>query len=700
MLTLPLFIKYYNVFTVQYRVNIGSGKSTLVDLLVLKRLLMRIEKRYITRGQRDCIKYIKSVRTSIYRHVAGQPSQLKFTKTTNGLPSILGQTLGLLVERKSKPAIQQILTILQVSYLMKGPLNPDLSPLTTHSTACPDLIAKIVSFSNIFDKLIFKGPELLDWADLHVSTSAGPNGPAVWACNKDLTLYHDTLITELTQLGGEAFKEYLIKIVPHGRLLYQLTRKLDSMKGTPKRRRTHRPCLRKIVAIPAPEGKTRVIAIFDYWSQTVLRTVHDWAFGLLKQLPTDVTFNQGEFRGKLTHRLSYHSFDLTSATDRFPIDLQEGILAGFIGKGRAKAWKDILIGQDFTVGWDKASKIRYACGQPMGAYSSWAIFAICHHIVVRYCASVAGYDPINFNDYVILGDDIVIANSHVAGIYETVINELGVGISETKSLKSADSYEFAKRFFHNNEEMTAFPLAAIVENAESISAIWSVLFVAKERGFDNFNNYVNPGFCVEFQRACGILYKNSHKISKDLEALHQYTYAERDGPNHRWALAHLGKSLQFQLPCGDNRHDKIVISALGASAYKYQDRLLMSNFKEYNKLRKIILYFLAERIQETIQEGNGSQAVNPIELEDIPILRITEKDILSLGDEMVAMDVLSERAPIECLRKKVTPVGDLSRVISRLTNTVTSSRQAKFVSFLRNEQILFNQEVAEELSGR
>jgi len=55
---------------------------------------------------------------------------------------------------------------------------------------------------------------------------------------------------------------------------------------------------------------------------------------------------------------------------------------------------------------------RYSVGQPMGAYSSWAAFTLTHHLVVQFCSYKKGKFP--FNNYIILGDDIVIKDNKVA----------------------------------------------------------------------------------------------------------------------------------------------------------------------------------------------------------------------------------------------------------------------------------------------
>lgn len=57
----------------------------------------------------------------------------------------------------------------------------------------------------------------------------------------------------------------------------------------------HKTGLRRVVGIPDMEGKTRIVAICDYWSQTALYPVHQFMFRCLRRIPQDVTFNQGSF---------------------------------------------------------------------------------------------------------------------------------------------------------------------------------------------------------------------------------------------------------------------------------------------------------------------------------------------------------------------------------------------------------------------
>jgi len=88
----------------------------------------------------------------------------------------------------------------------------------------------------------------------------------------------------------------------------------------------------------------------------------------------------------------------------------------------------------------------YATGQPMGAYSSWAMLALTHHFIVQVAAWKVKNSYTLFTEYQLLGDDIVICNRAVARQYLILMTQLGVGINMSKSIVSTkSSFEFAKR---------------------------------------------------------------------------------------------------------------------------------------------------------------------------------------------------------------------------------------------------------------
>lgn len=66
-------------------------------------------------------------------------------------------------------------------------------------------------------------------------------------------------------------------------------------------------------------GKGRIFAIGNYVNQRLLKPVHDWCMIVLRSLPTDGTFNQRKPLDNLVGNRYCYSFDLKSATDRWPL---------------------------------------------------------------------------------------------------------------------------------------------------------------------------------------------------------------------------------------------------------------------------------------------------------------------------------------------------------------------------------------------
>lgn len=62
----------------------------------------------------------------------------------------------------------------------------------------------------------------------------------------------------------------------------------------------------------------------------VLRPFHDWIFAFLRTLPRDGTFNQDRLRDQVqewsAEGRKLFSYDLTAATDRFPVRFQAEVL--------------------------------------------------------------------------------------------------------------------------------------------------------------------------------------------------------------------------------------------------------------------------------------------------------------------------------------------------------------------------------------
>lgn len=221
-------------------------------------------------------------------------------------------------------------------------------------------------------------------------------------------------------------------------------------------------------------GKVRVFAIVDWWTQILLSPFHRAVERVLRSLPQDATFDQDGKTAEFASR-DYPllwSYDLKSATDMISSALYVPLVDALTGiAGSGEAWVSLLTNRDYwykpnakvdkpsknpqTIlpgsirsfflawyGWKGDRVVRYTRGQPMGAKSSWPMLALLHHNLVWFSAWRAGIrKPLGFRDYLILGDDIVIADPLVAIEYRKLTLELGIPVSITKSFAGA------KRFF-------------------------------------------------------------------------------------------------------------------------------------------------------------------------------------------------------------------------------------------------------------
>ncbi|KAG6467736.1 hypothetical protein ZIOFF_074382 (mitochondrion) [Zingiber officinale] len=117
-------------------------------------------------------------------------------------------------------------------------------------------------------------------------------------------------------------------------------------------------------------GKRRLFAIGNFVRQRLLHPVHDWAMRVLSRMPMDGTFNQ---KGPID-RLSRMSpsdilyYDLSSATDRFPVVVLEAVFTRLFGRAMSSC---VVSGSLWwNVFWThrpllkKARYISFAAGQP------------------------------------------------------------------------------------------------------------------------------------------------------------------------------------------------------------------------------------------------------------------------------------------------------------------------------------------------
>jgi hypothetical protein len=108
------------------------------------------------------------------------------------------------------------------------------------------------------------------------------------------------------------------------------------------------------------------------------------------------------------------------------------------------------------------------------------MLALTHHAIVQY-ASFKAYKGKRgwFEDYGVLGDDVVIIGAPVVLAYRRILQEIGVKAGLAKSIvaKSKFVLEFAKKFFVDSGQANMLPLKECIATRCSTSLV--VEFVRK-----------------------------------------------------------------------------------------------------------------------------------------------------------------------------------------------------------------------------
>jgi hypothetical protein len=348
--------------------------------------------------------------------------------------------------------IKAILTAMSISRRELGGLPVDFESIVKPSSADSNTIDLIAAFSKEYFEHIDMKPynipvstltvsdyekglsrdQWLQDLPFHWTLKSGPNGPAMITALNDYLALDEKLIKLLIIV------EPRLKAILETLSLYNLKEgafETQIMAGLSIQGKKLKPSigLRKLSVKKDKETKSRVFAILDYWSQLSVKGLHDHLFKMLKTIPNDCSFDQlSGTRLKDVVGLKV-SADLSAATDRFPIDLQVKILTRITNAAFAEAWRAIMVDQPFYY---ENKFYKYNAGQPMGAHSSWAVFTMCHHVVIAYCfKTIEGRMP-SLTDYSILGDDIVIVGKDVSRLYVDIMNSLGVEISFSKTHSS------------------------------------------------------------------------------------------------------------------------------------------------------------------------------------------------------------------------------------------------------------------------
>lgn len=219
----------------------------------------------------------------------------------------------------------------------------------------------------------------------------------------------------------------------------------------------------RVAAVMAGAGKRRLFVIGNYCIQRTLRPVHDWAMAILRRLPSDGTYNQLGPIARVAGSSFVASYDLKSATDRWPRHFVAKTLSCLMGARLAAQVVHGCLGETgLSTGpplTKKRRTISNSVGMLLGYYGAWPLFSLSHHLLV-WMAAEKVYPGLTFRSYGILGDDLIIGDRKVAEVYARRLSDLGVEMSLSKSLVSkVGAFEFAKRFYIRRGSFDCSPIS-------------------------------------------------------------------------------------------------------------------------------------------------------------------------------------------------------------------------------------------------
>lgn len=451
---------------------------------------------YRHHGDTYTVKYLKACSLAISKSIGKEkletlrvlePDLALPRLTSSGLPKFIPSRDRRLILGGSVPVIRFYMTLFSVYRVISIPGKLKLETIVQGPTVSLDSITKVAEqLTMLIRPSMFNVKSLYREGRLLWLETASPSQKVSWMglfSDPKLLQFHklDTGLIALLRLLKKnnlvALFECLLEMdLPHN---HYLERSRD---------------VGKLSIKSEPAGKERVFAMVDIWTQMALKPIHDMLFSFLKSLPNDGTFDQhaSEMRAREKAAKAGYSrgFDLTAATDRLPLALQSALLNKLVPE-LGTLWAQLLVNREYLLEISKYFKkeimkgkpptefkikdtvypvivrhspsgtasywisLRYETGQPMGALSSWAMLALTHHLVVQLAATRAGVIKQNewYDNYELLGDDIILFDDLVADQYLLIMQEIGVPINTAKSVLANNAVtEFAKvtsYFGHN-----------------------------------------------------------------------------------------------------------------------------------------------------------------------------------------------------------------------------------------------------------
>jgi hypothetical protein len=390
---------------------------------------------------------------------------------------------------------------------------------------------------------------------------------------------------------------------------------------------TDRILLRKLTSVPDKGNKSRVIAICDFITQSILAPLELVVVDVTQKLFHKQCAYYSHSRGwddiqsqPEEVRQSLVSLDASSWTDNLPASLQHIVMKALFGQRLADAWYALAVKCPWFVQ-PKTRPIFYGKGQGMGTKGSFAIAQLTDLIFIKF--SLGELYPDSDDAYFMkVGDDLILEDplQKFCNRYE----EIGVPINQTKS-KFKTSFgtftEFVSRNGWNGHDYSIISpglISKFLRNDHYGPTLFNHL---KERYPNN-----NPNFVEIFDMKKDVLSDQTkdHKALEDRTRtvmklttvldLSEGTQLVED-PDKYWENDSFEVKLQF--------FENLILSTLGAQCH--QAKLLLGDRDA--KIARAKAQLLLTRY-ELYQDGDS-------------FMEFVESNSMTLKDAAAAQEILS-----------------------------------------------------------
>ncbi|DAZ87243.1 TPA_asm: RNA-dependent polymerase [Proteus mito-like virus] len=431
------------------------------------KLIEKLEKNH---GRKQALKIVKSYNAWIHAYVLEQrPDPLLFTKVDrSGFPKVLRPWKGL--ANGSTEDVRFLLSIFRTPEVLT--LEPEIDIKNIEQEPPKESWELLKEFKKWLPH--WSGLKSLPSKPLPcgliLSNNAGPNGPATVTAMADLKALRDD-----ENLCNNVKRLLSLTKISEG----ELDIEQYSANTTAKVKHS------KLVGLSDKYGKTRIVAIGDWFSNVSLSGLHSTFMAGLSKLRSDCTYRQSSIPNLIKGLgMELYSSDMTDATTCFHIAWEQAVVEAKYGTDFAETWKSVIADRDFIL--KDGTKTRYKSGNPMGMLSSWAIFAFTHHAFIEWCAFRCGLHK--YKDYILLGDDNLNSNEEVYNEYCRLLPFLGVSISRSKCTSSKHGFaEFAKRYFTPKGEITGLPVTLLKDLRTNPEQFLELVRIMRERGYSEEN---------------------------------------------------------------------------------------------------------------------------------------------------------------------------------------------------------------------